>query len=68
MAFLFKIFSTLLSLVAAVFALVESIRRGLFLASAIFAIAKVVVFLVFCGLLLLVLYMLLTSKHESPSN
>ncbi|MDX2034769.1 MAG: hypothetical protein SF339_29110 [Blastocatellia bacterium] len=68
MALLFKIFSTLLSLVATAFALVESVRRGLFIASAIFAIAKVIVFLVFCLVLLFLLYTLLTSKRESPSN
>ncbi|MFN0084494.1 MAG: hypothetical protein ACKVX9_03825 [Blastocatellia bacterium] len=68
MTLLLKILSTLLSLAAAVFAIVETLRRGLFLASAIFALAKVVIFLVFCVVLLLVLYLLLTSKRESPSN
>ncbi len=68
MTFLLKLLSTLLSLAATAYTLVETLRRGLFLASAIFTLAKALVFLVFSVLLLLVLYVLLTSKQTSPSN
>jgi hypothetical protein len=68
MSWLFKILATIASIAATLLVTVESVRRGLFIASATFAIAKFVVILLFFALLLIVLYVLLTSPKASPSN
>ncbi len=44
------------------------LRRRLLTASANFKLAEALGFLVFCGQLLYMLCVLLTSKHTSPSN
>ncbi|MGH9840769.1 MAG: hypothetical protein ACREEM_18480 [Blastocatellia bacterium] len=68
MSLIFKILATIASIVATLLVTVESARRGLFIASAIFAIAKSIVILLFFSLLLIILYLLLTSPKASPAK
>ena len=68
MSWILKIFGTIASIAATLFVIVESIRRGLFFASIIFSIAKIVIILLFSTLLLIILYMLLTSPKASPTK
>src|SRR5262245_60772219 len=68
MSLLFKLLATIASIVTTLYITVESIRHGLFIVSTIFAIAKVIVILLFFILLSIVLYVLLTSPKASPTK
>ncbi len=68
MGFLFKLLASLLSLVTAGWAMAESVRRGLLVASTIFMALKVIVFVVFISIVFIVIYLLLKdSKTESAA-
>ncbi len=68
MTTLLKILATIASIVSTTVVIVESLRRGLFLASIIFSIAKITVILLFSTLLLIILYLLLTSRKATPAK
>ena len=59
MGLLFKLLASLLSLVTAVWAMSESVRRGLLVASTVFTALKIIVFVVFIGIIVIVIYLLL---------
>jgi hypothetical protein len=63
-----KILATIASIISTAIVLIESLRRGLFLASIIFSIAKIAVILLFSALLLIILYLLLTSRKPTPAK
>ena len=68
MGLLFKLLASLLSLVTAVWAMTESVRNGLLIASTIFTALKIIVFVVFIGIVIIVIYLLLKgSKTESAA-
>ena len=68
MSLLLKLFATVASLLATLLAIHETLRRGIFVVSFIFGLAKLLVFLLFCGLLLLITYLLVASRPSPPSN
>ena len=66
MGLLFKLLASLLSLVTAAWAMSESVRSGLLIASTIFMALKIIVFLVFISIVVMVIYLLLKGdKVES---
>ena len=68
MGFLFKLLASLLSLVTAGWAMAESVRRGLLVASTVFTALKIIVFVVFIGIIVIVIYLLLKGgKAESAA-
>ncbi len=67
MTAILKILAVLSSLVTTIFVLVESVRRGLIIASVIFGVVKIIVVILFAALLLLILYLLLTNQ-SSPKQ
>jgi hypothetical protein len=67
MALLFKLLALLTSLATTVLLLVESARRGLLLFWTILGVLKVLVFVVFLGLLLFIGYLLLKPQHGEQS-
>jgi hypothetical protein len=68
MSLILKILATIASIVTTLFVTVESVRAGLLVASTIFGVAKIIVVLLFSGLLLMILYLLLTSPKASPTK
>ncbi len=68
MGLLFKLLASLLSLVTAVWAMTESVRNGLLIASTIFTALKLIVFVLFISIIVIVIYLLLKgSKTESAA-
>ena len=59
MGLLFKLLASLLSLVTAAWAMSESVRNGLLIASTIFTALKILVFVVFISIVFIVIYLLL---------
>lgn len=68
MAFIFKIFAILTSIVTTVFLTVESVRRGLLIASTILGVVKIIVIVAFFAVLLLILYLLLRTEKTAPAT
>jgi hypothetical protein len=66
MGLIFKLIGVLTTLATTVLLLVNSLRGGLFVLGTILGIMKVVVIAAFLALLLVVLYVLFTSK-KSPA-
>ena len=68
MGLLFKLLASLLSIATAGWAMAESARRGLLIASTIFTALKIIVFAVFVTVVVIVIYLLLKGdKVESTS-
>lgn len=65
MVTILKILALLSSIVTSVFLTLESLRRGLTLISTIVGVLKILVFLTFTGLLVFILYLIL-SKRRYP--
>ncbi len=63
MASILKILALLSSIVTSVFLTFESMRLGLTMLSTIVGVLKVVVFLTFTGLLVFILYLVLSKKR-----
>lgn len=63
MASILKILALLSSIVTSVFLTFESMRLGLTMLSTIVGILKIVVFLTFTGLLVFILYLILSKKR-----
>jgi hypothetical protein len=68
MGLLFKLLASLLSLVTAVWAMVESLRNGLLIASTIFAAVKIIAFVVFISIVIVVIYLLLKGERREPAG
>lgn len=68
MAFIFKIFAILTSIVTTVFLTVESVRRGLLIASTILGVVKIIVIVAFFAVLLTILYLLLRTEKTAPAT
>lgn len=67
MAGILKIFALISSILTSGYLLMESLRRGLIVFSTVIGILKFIVILTFAGLLVFVLYLLL-SKERFPSD
>ena len=67
MAFILKILATLVSLATTTLLLFESARRGLLLLSTVLGIIKIVIFVAFAGLVILVAYLVLKSPTHRQS-
>jgi hypothetical protein len=68
MAAILKILALLTSLVTTVLVIVQGVRQGLIIVWTIFGIVKIGVVVVFVLLLLSILYLLLTTKRNSPDQ
>ena len=68
MGFLFKLLASLLSLVTAGWAMTESVRRGLLVASTVFTALKLIVFVVFISIVVIVIYLLLKGGSEGGAS
>jgi hypothetical protein len=66
MGMIFKLIAVLTTLATTVLLVFESARGGMLLVWTVLGVVKVIVWVVFCGLLVWVLYLLLTSKPEPP--
>ena len=66
MGLLFKLLASLLSIVTAGWAMAESARRGLLIASTIFTALKIIIFVVFVTVIVIVIYLLL--KGDKPAS
>jgi hypothetical protein len=67
MGLLFKLLASLLSLVTAVWAMSESVRNGLLIASTIFTALKIIVFVVFISIIVIVIYLLLKGDKTATA-
>jgi hypothetical protein len=67
MGLLFKLLASLLSLVTAVWAMSESVRRGLLVASTVFTALKIIVFVIFISIVVVVIYLLLKGEKTESS-
>ena len=65
-AWIFKILAVITSIVTTAIVTVESVRRGLIIASTIFGIVKIIVIVLFFAILAIILYLLL--KDAAPSS
>lgn len=69
MGFILKIFAVLTSLATTVLLTVASVRSGLLVVATIFGLIKIIIIALFCALLLLILYLLLSAnKNASAQN
>lgn len=66
MSLIFKLIAVLTTLATTVLLAFESVRHGMLLFWSILAVVKVVVLIAFCGVLVVILYVLLTSKKPNP--
>lgn len=66
-AWIFKILAVITSIVTTAIVTVESVRRGLIIASTIFGIVKIIVIVLFFAILAIILYLLLkdTAPHSA---
>ncbi len=67
MGLLFKLLASLLSLVTAIWAMTESVRNGLLIASTIFTALKLIVFVVFISIIVVVIYLLLKGDKTATA-
>ena len=65
-AWIFKILAVITSIVTTAIVTVESVRRGLIVASTIFGIVKIIVIVLFFAILAIILYLLL--KDATPTS
>lgn len=68
MALILKIFAVLTSLVTTVLLTIASVRNGLLVAATIFGLVKIAVIILFCALLLLILYLLVSANKKAASE
>ena len=68
MGLILKIIGVLTTLVTSVLLLIETLRRGVFILGLVFGVLKVAMIVIFIGLLLVVFYVLLTSRKSSENN
>ena len=68
MALILKIFAVLTSLVTTVLLAVASVRSGLLVAATIFGLIKITVIILFCALLLLILYLLVSANKKAATE
>lgn len=66
MSLIFKLIAVLTTLATTVLLAFESARHGMLLFWSILAVVKVVVLIAFCGVLVAIAYVLLTSKKPNP--
>ncbi len=67
-AAILRILALLVSLATTLLVVVQSVRKGLIIAWAVFSVVKIVIVVIFVTLLLMILYFLLTSKKNSPES
>lgn len=67
MALILKIFAVLTSLATTVLLTIASVRSGLFVVATIFGLIKITVIVLFCALLLLILYLLVSANKKSST-
>jgi hypothetical protein len=68
MGLIFKLIAVLTTLATTVLLAFETARHGMLLFWSILAVVKVVILIAFCGLLVVILYVLLTSKQPQPKE
>lgn len=68
MGLILKIIGVLTTLVTSVLLLIETLRRGVLILGLVVGALKVALIVIFIGLLLGVLYVLLTSRTSSENN
>ena len=68
MGLIFKLIAVLTTLATTVLLAFESARHGMLLFWSVLAVVKVVVLIAFCVLLVVILYVLLTSKKSNPET
>jgi hypothetical protein len=66
MAFLLKLLATLTSFVTTILLLFESARRGLLILSTVLGLLKIIIFIVFLGVLAVIGYLIF--KSASPNR
>ncbi|MGE0885080.1 MAG: hypothetical protein AB7P14_16160 [Blastocatellales bacterium] len=64
-AWIFKILALITSLVTTALVVVESVRRGLLIATTIFGLVKIIVIFLFFTVLAVILYLLLKDAFRS---
>jgi hypothetical protein len=67
LAWIFKLIATIASIATTLLLVTESVRRGLIIATTIFGLVKIIVFVLFLSLLALILYLLLKDASRSKS-
>jgi hypothetical protein len=67
-AWIFKMLAILTSMVTTALLVVESVRRGLLIASTIFGIVKVIVIFLFFAILAVIFYLLLKDVFRNRST
>lgn len=65
MALILKIFAVLTSLVTTALLTIASVRSGLLVAATIFGLVKITIIILFCALLLLILYLLVSASKKA---
>ncbi len=65
MAFLFKLLATLASLATTVLLLFESVRRGLLVLTTVLGVLKLIIFIVFLGLAVVICYLIFRSGQPN---
>jgi uncharacterized membrane protein len=68
MGFILKIFAVLTSLATTVLLTVASVRSGLLVVATIFGLIKIIIIALFCALLLLILYLLVSANKKSSAQ
>ncbi len=63
-AWIFKLIATIASIVTTLLLVTESVRRGLMVATTIFGLVKIIVFVLFLSVLAVILYLLLKDAFR----
>lgn len=63
-AWIFKLIATIVSIVTTLLLVTESVRRGLIVATTIFGLVKIIVFVLFLSVLAVILYLLLKDAFR----
>jgi len=66
-AWIFKLIATIASIATTLLLVTESVRRGLIVATTIFGLVKIIVFVLFFSVLAVILYLLLKDVFRSKS-
>jgi len=64
-AWIFKLLAVITSLVTTILLMVESVRRGLLIATTLFGIIKIITIFLFFAILAVILYLLLKDVSRS---
>ena len=62
---IFKLVATIASIATTLLVVTESVRRGLIVATTIFGLVKIIVFVLFLSVLAVILYLLLKDAFRS---